>query len=167
MKIPSNIIIVESYTIGKEFIYETTYKEYQGYYYELNNKFFAGKEFDPNAPRLLKLGSPEVNPLKLNPATSTYANLTETKIYNKIPSIPFSSNISGIKYLAKQVNSNPVRIVFTTEGALGNSGQYPEYVFTSIDYQPEFGFNITEENIKDIPEIKIFLAEYNNIGNPL
>jgi len=165
MRIPSNIIIAESYTIGNEFVFESTYKEYQGYYYELNNKFFIGREFNPNAPLLLKLGSSEINPLKLNPVTLTYANLTKIKIYNnKIPSIPFSSNVFGIKYLAKQLNSNPVRIVFTTKDALENPNQYPEYIFTSVEYQPEFGFKITKENIKDIPEIEIFLAEYSNVG---
>jgi hypothetical protein len=168
MRIPLNTINTEKYTIGKEFIFESTYKEYQGYYYEYNNKTFVGREFNPKALRLLKLGSSEVNPLKLNPATSVYANLKEIKIYNnKIPSIPFQPIDSGTKYLAKQLNSNPIRIVFTTKDAWENSNIYPEYIFTSIDYQSEFGFDITEENVKAIPEIRIFLSEYSNVNDPL
>jgi hypothetical protein len=41
-KIPANLITT-GYTSGKEFVYVSNYKPYQGYYYEINNKFFVGK----------------------------------------------------------------------------------------------------------------------------
>lgn len=160
MKIPANIISENLYTIGKEFVYADSYKEYQGYYYELNSRFFAGREFNIKAPRLLKLNSNEINSLRLNPQTSVYAGLKKIRISSdRIPSIPLEST-SGLKYLAKQINSNPIRIIFTTKDVWENSNKYPGYVFTSIDYDLEFGFDITEENKKLIPEIDIFLSEY-------
>ena len=42
VRIPSNQIVKSKYTIGKEYMFESTYREYQGYYYELNGKLFAG-----------------------------------------------------------------------------------------------------------------------------
>jgi len=162
MKIPANIILENLYTIGKEFIYESSYKEYQGYYYKLNDRFFAGKEFNTNSPRLLKLDSDEINPLRLNPQTSTYASLKRAKIpNNRIPSIPLNSLSGGVKYIAKKLNSNPIKIIFTTEEAWENPNKYPEYVFISVSYDIEYGFgDITEENRRIIPEIDIFLSEY-------
>ena len=57
MRVPANIITENKYTIGKEYIDKKTHKLYQGYYYELNNKFFAGKEFNNNAPEIIKIKS--------------------------------------------------------------------------------------------------------------
>ena len=135
MRIPSNIIIAESYTIGKEFVFESTYKEYQGYYYELNNKFFVGREFNPNAPLLLKLGSPEINPLKLNPATSTYANLTKVKIsnntINSFPQINSNSYDKGgevfLKFYCKKNDVNPILIKQIDEKTYFNLENDPMY----------------------------------------
>lgn len=165
MKVPTNIISENLYTIGEEFIYADSYKNYQGYYYEINDKFFAGRFFDINAPLLLKLGSNDIDPLKLNPKTSVYANLKQTKFSNnKIFSIPLELT-AGDKYIAKKINSNPIRIIFTTFEAWKEQNKYPEYLITSVYFDPEFGFNITEENIKTIPEIETFLLEYSNEGS--
>jgi len=162
MKVPSNIISENLYTIGKEFVFANSYKDYQGYYYEISDKFFAGREFNPNAPRLLKLNSSEVDPLRLKPQTSTYANLKRTRIStNKIPSIPLELT-TGIKYLAKQINLVPIRIIFTTEKTYREANRYPGFIFTAVNFEPEFGFLITEENRKAIPEIDIFLSEFLN-----
>lgn len=160
MKVPANIISENLYTIGKEFVFADSYKEYQGYYYEISDKFFAGREFNTNAPRLLKLNSDEINSLRLNPQTSTYASLKRTRIpSSKIPSIPLELT-AGIKYLAKQANLTPIRIIFTTEKTYLESAKYPEFIFTAISFEPEFGFEITDENRKAIPEIDIFLEEF-------
>lgn len=162
MKVPANIISENLYTIGGEFVYANSYENYQGYYYEINDKFFVGKVFDPFAPRLLKLDSSDIDPLRLNPQTSKFAGLRRTRIpSNRISSIPLELT-GGEKYLAKQIGSNPVRIIFTTKYVWDNQTQYPGYIFTSVLYEPEFGFKITESNKRDIPEIDIFLSDYLN-----
>jgi hypothetical protein len=162
MRVPSNIIIENKYTLGKELIYAKTYKEYQGYYYEINDKLFAGKEFDPRALQLIKINSFDVNLLRINPKTSSYGNLTNTKLpTNKLISIPFVFN-SGLKYLAKQLNSSPIRIFFVNEETYNREKNNPLYSFTVVAFNYEAGFNITDQNIKEIPEIEIFLMEYLN-----
>jgi hypothetical protein len=162
MKVPANIISENLYTIGKEFVFADSYKEYQGYYYEISDKFFAGREFNTNAPRLLKLNSDEINSLRLNSQTSTYASLKRTRISSsKIPSIPLELT-AGIKYLAKQANLTPIRIIFTTEKTYREADKHPEFIFVAIDFEPEFGFKITNEDRKAIPEIDTFLAEFLN-----
>ena len=167
IKIPQNQIKYK-YTIGKELMYVNTYKEYQGHYYELNNNFFVGKEFNINAPVLIPIKSDRVNPLLENPITSVYGNITKsftsTLLINnnkEIKSIPIDISIDQVKYLAKKLNSNPVRIIFISEEDYNeNINKNTLYSFTIIDYNPEWGFTITDQNRKDIPEIDIFLEEY-------
>ena len=57
MRIPSNIIETGKYTVGKEFISTSDNKEYQGYYYQIGDRYFAGKVFDNRAPELKKIGN--------------------------------------------------------------------------------------------------------------
>jgi hypothetical protein len=162
MRVPANIIIENKYTLGKELIYDKTYKEYQGYYYEINDKLFAGKEFDPKALQLIRINSIDINLLRLNPKTATYGNLTKTTLpSNRVISIPFNSQ-SGLKYLAKQLNSSPIRIFFVSKETYEREKTNPLYSFTSLYYESEFGFDITDISRKEIPEIDIFLAEYSN-----
>ena len=54
MRIPSNIIETGKYTVGKEFISTSDNKEYQGYYYQINESFFKGKVFSINASKLYR-----------------------------------------------------------------------------------------------------------------
>ena len=42
MRAPSNIVTTSKYTLGKEFVLADSYKDYQGYYYEISGKYFAG-----------------------------------------------------------------------------------------------------------------------------
>ena len=111
MRVPSNIIKENKYTLGKELVYAKTYKEYQGYYYEISDKLFAGREFDPKALQLTKISS--ISKFKLNEKTSTYSNLTKQNLppTDRIISIPLSIK-SEIKYIVKQLNSSPIRLFF-------------------------------------------------------
>jgi len=53
LRIPKNQIITGKYTLGKEYVILSSYAPYQGYYYNLNGRTFAGKEFDPKAPEII------------------------------------------------------------------------------------------------------------------
>lgn len=162
VRIPLNQIVTSRYTSGKEYIYETSYKEYIGYYYELNGKIFAGKEFRYDAPILIKINSDSINILKLNPKTNLYSaisNSTMTK-EKKIVSIPLILS-DGTKYFAKKLNSNPIRIFFVSEDTYNeNFNKNVLYSFTFLNFDMEWGFSITDQNRKDIPEIDLFLKEY-------
>jgi hypothetical protein len=76
IKLPPNIIVTSKYTSGDEYMFESTYNKYQGYYYELNGKIYAGKVFDSFAPILVKIESKSTNPALMNPATYLYAKLS-------------------------------------------------------------------------------------------
>jgi hypothetical protein len=118
MKVPSNIIVKDQYTQGKEFIYSDTYENYQGYYYEMNSRYFIGRVFDPNAREILKLQSDKVDKLKLNSKLSIFINLLKTKIPSsiKIPST-LPDGMNSTRYFAKKLNYTTA---FTTVSAKYN-----------------------------------------------
>ncbi len=92
IRIPTNQIQYK-YTIGNEYMVESTYREYQGYYYEINGKLFVGKEFDSNAPELIPIpkdnSSFNFNSLLTKAATYAYGKISGVNIpKNNIKSIP-------------------------------------------------------------------------------
>ena len=76
IRIPKNIIVESKYTIGNEYILLSSYQQYQGYYYEMNGKYFAGKEFDQNAPELQKILSSKSNNLLTLASTFLFGKLS-------------------------------------------------------------------------------------------
>jgi hypothetical protein len=163
IRIPSNQAVKSKYTQGGEYILLSTHREYQGYYYELNNKLFVGKEFNINAPEIIKLTSDKINKLLLNPATETYGKISNVDLSKskEIKSIPIASTNSEIQYFAKKLNSSPVKIIcISKEDYNNNKGSNPLYSFTALQFNYEFGFIITDENLKDIPEIGFLLDDY-------
>lgn len=80
MRVPSNIISKGKYTIGNEFIYLGSHKPYQGFYYEINNKFFAGVDFSTDAKELIRATSAKVNKLLLDPKTEAYAKASKYEL---------------------------------------------------------------------------------------
>jgi hypothetical protein len=167
IKFPQNYIKYK-YTIGKELMYASTYKEYQGHYYELNNNFFEGKEFNVNAPILIPIKSDRVNPLLENSATFVYGNITRPFTSNllvndnrELKSIPINPTEGGFKYFAKKLNTSPIKIIaISREDYQDNLGKNTLYSFAEVFYDIELGFEISEENAKSIPEINIFLEEF-------
>jgi hypothetical protein len=115
LRIPSNQIVTSKYTVGKEYLVLSTHKEYQGYFYEINNKFFAGKEFNTSALELIKIDSDKVNSLLLNPATATYGKLSGIKLKNnKITSQPVGGNskegnLEEVNFYCKKINTNLIK----------------------------------------------------------
>lgn len=85
VRVPSNQIVTSKYTIGKEFIVESTYKDYQGYYYEFNDSYYAGEKFSTTAPKLIKSTSNKVNKLLLNPKTEEYAKASNYQLQLAVP----------------------------------------------------------------------------------
>ena len=153
MIIPSNIIENNLYTIGGEFINKDTYKDYQGYYYELNNRFYIGKEFNPNSIELIKKDSSEVNPLLANPKTATYGKLTGIKIQqNKPKPVPFSPTVDDfqqgyqIRYFAKKLNITPILIREINQTDFYKLSNDPLYQTLEVKYY----FDISDQQIADL-----------------
>jgi hypothetical protein len=92
MVIPSNQISY-NYTIGNEYILESNYQDYQGYYYVIGETTYVGNEFNTNAPILIRKNSPNINPLLANPSSSIYAQITGTVLPKiKVTSVPYNTS---------------------------------------------------------------------------
>lgn len=163
MIIPSNIIKDNLYTIGGKFIYKDTYKEYQGYYYEINNRFYTGREFSPDSKELIQNNSPEIDPLLANPATAAYGKLTKVKIQqNKPKSIPFTPSITDfqdgykIRYFAKKLNVIPIFIKEINKADFYKLSNDPLYQTLEVKYQ----FNLTNQQIIELDKKMSGIASY-------
>jgi hypothetical protein len=98
-------------------MYVASYKIYQGYYYEINNKVFAGKEFNINAPELVKIDSAIVDTLLTQASTYTYGKLSKLKINTSniqpfyfIPTEEEKSTGEALRYFASKKNQTPILI---------------------------------------------------------
>jgi hypothetical protein len=142
IRIPSNQIITSKYTSGKEYMFKDIQKEYQGYYYELNGKKFAGKEFNPNANELVEININNVNTFLSRPSTLVYGLLSKIKLPPKtqIKSKPFTFNNNDfengykIRYFAKKLNQIPILIKEINEEEYKNLQSNPIYQVVSIKY---------------------------------
>lgn len=162
IRIPKNQIQFK-YTSGKEYVVESTYREYQGYYYELNGKKFAGKEFNSNALTLIPIPknstSTGLNSLLLQAATFVYGKASGTKLNNiKIPSLVKEDNpnldTEGVEtYYAKKINTDVIKqINKETYNSLKTNTIYIT-VIVKADYS-----NIDEAN-KVMPGVKDFILK--------
>jgi hypothetical protein len=164
LRVPQSQIVTSKYTSGKEYMFNQTYREYIGYYYELNSKLFAGKEFNTNAPELIRIDSNKVNKLLTNPSTYVYGKISGVKIPNtKITSI--SSQITGdtpeeiIEYYVKKINSYIIKqvdektYINTKKDPLYLTLQIKAYPLTDEVYVPKD----LEQAEKEFPGIKAFL----------
>jgi hypothetical protein len=171
IKVPSNKIQFK-YTSGGEYIVEKTYQSYQGHYYELNGKAFAGNEYNQNAPVLIKADSNKVNSLLLNPKTATYGVVSGTKLYpTNIPSyvyVPTKEDIDRgyvVRYFAKKNNTSPnILIKEINETTFNENKDNPNYQLISItfDFPPGSFSKGIPRNIdqveKKMPGIKDWLS---------
>ena len=162
MRVPANIITENKYTIGKEFINKKTHKLYQGYYYELNNKFFAGKEFNNNAPELIKIKSDQVNNLLLQAATYVFGSLSKVKLTDqKIPSFFFKYE-SNIRYFTSKFNAKSL-IKEISKETFDQIQNDPLHLSVSLSYDGGFNDNELNEAEIKIPGIKAFInTSYTN-----
>ena len=123
IRIPQNIIIESKYTIGNEFILLSSYQVYQGYYYEINGKYFVGKDFNPDAPELQKILSLKSNNLLKIASSFIFGKISGININQK--STPTSiiyqpteedySRGYSIRYFYKKINTTPIIIKETNQ----------------------------------------------------
>lgn len=161
MKIPSNLIVENKYTIGKEFMYLRTYREYQGYYYELSSKFYAGATYNPNSLELVRIEPENINTLLTRPSTYVYGVLSKAKIDNPKVSGVISSNLydkvpETIVFYCKKININPILIRQISEQTYINIKNNPLYVVTYIGTYNGIQKNIDDAS-KQIPELENWL----------
>ena len=117
LKIPKNLIVTSKYTSGGEYMFKSTQKEYKGYYYELNGKIYAGKEFKTDSNELLKININNINPFLSRASTSTYGFLSNININSGTVNSLFVINSDEGFYepevplfFCKKINETPPKI---------------------------------------------------------
>lgn len=148
MKIPSNIILTGKYTIGDEFVDPKTNEYYQGHYYQIGNSYFKGKEFNPNAPQIVK--KENRNTLLDDPKTKTYSQVSgvtsqkiSSPVYSYIPLFELKETDleNTTRYFVKHLNSNPIlirEINKETFETLKNNSLYQTISISELDLlEPE------------------------------
>lgn len=155
IRIPLNLSVDSKYTIGNEYLIESTHKEYKGYYYEINGSLFAGQSFDPKAPILISVNSSKINDLLVNPETATYGAISKVNINNAIFTPIYSKGMeSGIetRYFCRQINIQPITIKEIDEETYNKLQRNSLFQITFIGN----GQNI-EQAEKQLPGIKTWL----------
>jgi len=158
LRVPQNKIVQSKYTAGKEFMFNKTYREYIGYYYELNGNLFAGKEFSPTAPELIKIDSSKVNSLLTSPSTYVYGKVSGIKLDNtKINSYYFNVDTTDniFRYFIKKVNENIIKE--TNEDTFNQIQNNPIYLSVSLYYQSGFNENDLNNADKKISGLKEYI----------
>ena len=163
IRIPKNIIIEAKYTQGNEYMYTNTQNPYQGYYYELNDKIFAGKEFSVDANELQRITPSNINTFLTKASTYVYGVLSGIKLNNTIPASIVAGNsdkIGGLRYFYKKINVTPMIIRETNEETYKNLNNDPSYQFVTVLYDE---FNLPDQNSlnnaeKQLPGIKDFIS---------
>jgi len=125
MKIPSNLIQTGKYTSRGEYVEAVSNKPYQGYYYELSGVLYAGKEYNKNAPKLIK--AQEANQLYNNNLDTAIFSINSGITSQQLETPPFynlpvskDSNPphgSTIRFFAKKTNNTPILIREINENA--------------------------------------------------
>ena len=164
MRIPSNIITENQYTAGKEYMYLSTYKEYIGYYYIANDRYFTGKTYNSNSSsfELIKIKQENTNLLLTQASTYVYGLISKVKINNTSPSSIISTgNINGgTRYFSKQTNTTPILIREISKDTFKQFQNNSFYQVISIDF-PEGGYFGNQKNLDDaekqMPGIKAFI----------
>lgn len=164
IRIPKNKIKESKYTSGGEFIEEITNKMYKGYYYELNNSFYTGKEYDVKSLKLIKVENRNKFLTKGSPLAmfSILSGLTSQKFQipkiNNIPTNKFSTNINNdLQFYYTEINKEPIIIKEIDENTYKQIKSNPIYKTTYVgDYKGKT--QTLEEANQQIPGLKTFLG---------
>lgn len=156
MKVPANIIETK-YTSGNEFVFTFNYKYYQGYYYEINGKTFVGREFDANAPELIKADSKEINSLLTNAKTLVYGSLSKIKLNNINVKGVVPKDTDLVAFYCKKINVDPILIKQISEQTYYTLKNDPLYIVTYIGDYKGIDQDISDAS-KQIPELVDWLA---------
>jgi hypothetical protein len=164
LRVPQNQTVTSKYTSGKEYMFNDTYREYIGYYYELNSKLFAGKEFSTTAPELIRIDSSKVNKLLTNSSTYVYGKISGVKIpSSKITTLP-SSNTNNLldkggeyflQFYSSKINSNIIKSI--DENTYIRLQSDPLYKITFIGTYNNKNQTLDDAE-KELPGLKDFLS---------
>jgi hypothetical protein len=159
MGLPTNIIVTK-YTPGGEFVNMLTNAAYQGYYYEYNNRTFAGNQYSVNAPEIVRINSQNHNKLYNNTQTAIYSVSSGIKSKDittpPVASLPFSGIDPTIstKFFYKKYNDNIIKE--TNEDGYKTLQKNPIYQTTFVGTYNGKTQTIDQANLQ-VPDLKAFL----------
>jgi hypothetical protein len=159
LRVPSNQVVESKYTIGGEFKEVISLKDYKGYYYEFNSKYFVGETFDVNALELIPTRLREPNPLLTNLTSFTYSAIATTAanaIMNKIkPTSHVFQYDSTTRYYSYSIKEKIIKEINKENFDAIQSN----ILYTTVSLSYNGGFNNIEldEAEKKIPGIKTFV----------
>ena len=157
MKVPKNIIQVGKYTSGGEFVEEKTNKPYQGYYFELNDSLYTGKEYSIDAIKIIK--KQDQNQLYNSSNTALFSLVSGiTSQQLSVPPInSISINTTSTRFFAQKINVNPIIIKEVDEKSYISVRGNPLYKTTFIGSYN--GVNQTIDQAEtQMPGLKTFLS---------
>ena len=139
MRPPLNTIMLNKYTIGDEFVLASSKADYQGYYYEFQGRFFAGKTFNNLSPEIVKK-EPTFEMSFEEGEDDNSRSISFMSTSSKFPSLPLNDpnnpvflaldiqdNTDSFRYFAKQVNTNPILIKEISKETFNNLQSNPLY----------------------------------------
>jgi hypothetical protein len=157
IKIPSNQIKY-NYTNGNEFIIVSNNLKYKGYYYEINNKFYAGKIFNINNSEIKKLNSSNINLLLNKFQTYVYGLISNNNIKFQQPIKSYQyDNISLFRYFTTKINIKPSTIKEIDKITFESLINDPLYKTVSLSYNGEFIENELNNAEKIIPGLRQYI----------
>jgi len=163
LRIPQNQIIKSQYTAGGEYMFANTQNEYQGYYYELNGKKFAGKEFNINNPEIIRINPNNYNKLLGNASTYVYGTLSRIKISgtDRIFSLPVNNSNATLNtkvdFYCCKINQNPLIIKAINEETYISLQKNTLYKTTYVGTYNNI-YQSLEDAEKQIPGMISFLS---------
>lgn len=160
--LPSNIITTK-YTSGGEFVNALTNVAYKGYYYEYNNRTYAGDQYSVNAPEIVKINSQNHNRLYNNIQTAIYSvssgiqskDITAIPVASLPSSFPEVNPTSLTRFFYKKHNDNIIKK--TDEDGYKSLQKNPIYQTTFIGTYNNKTQTIDQAN-QQVPGLKAFLA---------
>ena len=166
MRIPSNIIETGKYTVGKEFISTSDNKEYQGYYYQIGDRYFAGKVFDNKSPELKKIDDDYFIFLNIDKEYGKLTKLDPKSV--QIPKTIHNPDLSAkdaegedfLTYYAKKLNYYPILIrEINKETYLELQSSNTWQVISLVTTQGDGGMSIEEINRaeREMPGMRAWL----------
>jgi hypothetical protein len=163
IRVPKNLVKEKKYTSGREFVYNNTNIEYIGYYYELNNSFYVGEEYNPKAARLI-LFKDKNNFLSRGTSLAIFSVVSGISSQNikqpQITSLPVNnfigkSILNSLKFYCKKVNE-PLIIKEISEDTYKSLQQNVLYQTTYVGLYQDKNQNIDDAE-KQMPGIKDFV----------
>ena len=166
MRPPKNQIIEDLYTRGNEFLVESDYANYLGYYHSQSGKNYVGAKYNPNAIPLIPYTEDKINTaydvynmdqvyFKLNP---NILNVIKQDNFPIIRQVYSYTDGPKQRLFIKQKNKVDAPIIEVNITTYKSAQLNPQYLTTSIFWE---NLSTTEEELrrieKELPGILSFI----------